>query len=111
MKVLQKNTRLYIEQDRIMVDFPNELFIYRRDELEEIVVLTTEEMVMKARSFLVFVMKDEAYALSTLHPDYNKNTFNKLMQYYGVDSTSIIDAMQAKGDGKYVLADYRRNNQ
>ena len=107
MKLLPMNTRLYVERDRIMIDYPDELYIYRPQEMVEIAVLTTEQRIMKAKSFLVFVMCDEAYAISTIHPDYSKRTFEKLMDYYNVSSTAIIDAMQHEGDEKFVIARFK----
>ena len=108
MKVLPINTRLYVEKNRIMIDYPDELYIYRPEEMEEIAVLTTAQRVFNAKSFLVFVMCDEAYALTSLHPDYSKRTFEKLMDYYDVSSTAIIDAMQNEGDGKFIIANFRK---
>ncbi len=100
---INKNNNVVVYNDKIFVDFGDEMLVYNFKEINQISILTTEERLMNDKVFLVFDMCNETYVMGITHPSFKEVLFKQLNQLVELNQELIIDAMQNTGNQNFVL--------
>ncbi len=105
MRPVFTNNIVRIDNNKLFVDFGNEMYVYSFFELNRISILTTEERLLNDKVFLVFDTCNEVYVMGITHPGFKDVLFNQIVELFDLDYDKVIDAMQHTGNHNYVLYD------
>ena len=93
---------ILLNNDRLIVDFGDELFFHPLREVKRILILTTAERLLNQTVFLVFETDQEFYLMGLTHPDF-QDVLAEVHDVFDTDDNIVIAAMQHVGQKEFTL--------
>ena len=111
MIVLNRNDSILINNDKLLIDLEDRMFLYSLWEINKISMLNTSQRLINNNLFLVVDTVNEVYMMGLNHPEFQDVVDNRLNRLFRLDYLKVIDSMQTRGvDKEFILYKKEREN-
>ena len=112
MIVLNKNNSILINNDKLLIDLDDRMFLYSIWEVNKISMLNTAQRLINNNLFLVIDTVNEVYMMGLNHPEFEDTVNSELKRLFAIDHLKVIDSMQTRGiDKEFILYKKERDKQ